>query len=111
MNLAPLPTERVGISGLQLSTVALPTNFDMSTGRTLRMREVTIQPGGFLPMHTHANRPAVAYVLQGTLTEHLDGQAGPLHLEPGQHYATHTTPHALQNLGSTPVVFIEVDIF
>ncbi len=110
MTPAPLPTERVGIAGVQLSSVALPTAFDMRTGRTLRMREVTIQPGGFLPMHTHADRPAVAYVLQGTLTEHLEGQAEPLHLRPGQHYATHTTPHALQNLGDVPVVFLEVDI-
>ena len=111
MTLPSLPTERVGISGVHLSTVALPTDFDMSRGRLLRMREVTIQPGGFLPMHTHANRPAVAYVLQGTLTEHLEGQGEPMHLTPGRHYATHTIPHALQNLGNTPVVFIEVDLF
>src|SRR5689334_11291108 len=76
--LATLPAERTGISGQVLAKVDLPGDFPLGSGRQLRMRRVTIEPGGFLPLHSHADRPAVAYVLQGTLTEYLEGEAEPI---------------------------------
>jgi quercetin dioxygenase-like cupin family protein len=109
--LASLPLERVGISGNVIAKVDLSADFDVSRGRQLRMREVTIAPGGFLPMHSHADRPAVAYVLQGTMTEYLDGQDEPVVVEAGQAYSSHRRPHALLNLGDVPVVFLEIDLF
>lgn len=109
--LASLPAERVGISGNTIAKVELPVDFDVSRGRILRMREVTIAPGGFLPMHSHADRPAVAYVLQGTMTEYLEGEEQPVVVEPGQAYSTHRRPHALLNRGDVPVVFLEIDLF
>lgn len=109
--LASLPTARIGISGTVIAKLDLPKEFDLSKGRLLRMREVTIAPGGFLPMHSHADRPAVAYVLQGTMTEYLEGQAEPVLVQPGQAYSTHRQPHALLNRGDVPVVFLEIDLF
>lgn len=106
----PLPTERVGINGKELAAVALPAGFDTRDGRRLRMREVTIEPGGFLPMHSHASRPAVAFVLEGVMTEYLEGEGRPVTVRAGQSYATFMKPHALQNLGSVPVVFLEIDL-
>ena len=110
-DLASLPTQRIGISGNVVAKLDLPTDFDVGKGRVLRMREVTIAPGGFLPMHSHADRPAVAYVLQGTMTEYLAGEPEPVVLTPGQAYATHRQPHALLNRGDVPVVFLEIDLF
>lgn len=109
-SLEVLPKERVGVSGVVLSKVELPSDFDMRSGRVLRMRKVTVEPGGFLPMHSHADRPAVAYVLQGTMTEYLEAEALPVTVTEGQSYATHRRPHALLNHGATPVVFLEIDI-
>lgn len=109
--LASLPSERVGISGKVVAEVDLPKDFDVAKGRQLRMRQVTIAPGGFLPMHSHADRPAVAYVLQGTMTEYLDGRTEPVVVTTGQAYATHRQPHALLNRGEVPVVFLEIDLF
>lgn len=106
----PLPTERVGINGKELTAVELPAGFNMREGRRLRMREVTIQPGGFLPMHSHASRPAVAFVLQGVMTEYLEGEDQPVTVRAGESYATFMKPHALQNQGSVPVVFLEIDL-
>lgn len=106
----PLPTERVGINGQELAVVELPAGFNMRDGRRLRMREVTIEPGGFLPMHSHASRPAVAFVLQGVMTEYLEGEDQPVTVRAGESYATFMTPHALQNQGSVPVVFLEIDL-
>lgn len=105
-----LPTERVGIHGKELAAVELPAGFQLGSGRRLRMREVTIEPGGFLPMHSHANRPAVAFVLQGVMTEYLEGEDQPVTVRAGQSYSTFMNPHALQNQGSVPVVFLEIDL-
>ena len=105
-----LPTERVGIHGKELAVVELPAGFPLDGGCRLRMREVTIEPGGFLPMHSHASRPAVAFVLQGVMTEYLDGEDQPVTVGAGQSYATFMKPHALQNLGAVPVVFLEIDL-
>lgn len=45
-------------------------------GFQLRMRKVTIEPGGvFGPVHDHKGRPGTVYVLQGTITDHRDGIA------------------------------------
>lgn len=106
-----LSTQRVGVAGKELATVKLPTDFNVSKGRTLRMREVTIAPGGLLPMHSHADRPSVSYVLQGTLTEYVEGETEGKQITTGQSYATQGVQgHALQNKGDVPAVFLEVDL-
>jgi quercetin dioxygenase-like cupin family protein len=109
--LETLPTERTGIAGQVIAHVDLPGDFRLGTNRQLRMRQVTIAPGGFLPMHSHADRPAVAYVLQGTMTEYLEGESEPVVVRAGQAYSTHRRPHALLNRGDVPVVFLEIDLF
>ncbi len=106
-----IPTERKGVNGKELAAIKLAPDFDMSKGRSLRMREVTIEPGGVLPMHSHANRPSVSYVLSGTVTEQLDGETTTRELVAGQPYETHgPRGHALMNRGSVPAVFLEVDL-
>jgi len=106
-----LPTERVGVAGKELTAIKLPTDFNVSKGRTLRMREVTIAPGGTLPMHSHSDRPSVSYVLKGTLTEHIEGSTESRQLVAGQAYASQGAKgHALQNPGDTAAVFLEVDL-
>ena len=32
------------------------------------MRKITLQPGGSLALHTHKDRPAVSYMLEGEVT-------------------------------------------
>lgn len=36
----------------------------------LRMRKLTIQPGGLIPTHYHNDRPSIVYILKGELVEH-----------------------------------------
>jgi quercetin dioxygenase-like cupin family protein len=38
--------------------------------RSFRLRRLTVQPGGVVPWHRHADRPAIAYLLEGELTEY-----------------------------------------
>jgi hypothetical protein len=44
-------------------------------GHVLRMRRITFAPGASIPMHSHKDRPEVALVIQGTLTNRLKGQS------------------------------------
>lgn len=107
-----LPKEKSGVSPRDMAAISLPADFDVSKGRTLRMREVTIAPGGFLPRHSHAERPSVCYVIKGTLSEYVGDSTESRELSAGQSYATFgPAGHALQNKGEVPVVFIEVDLF
>lgn len=39
-------------------------------GRNLRMRRLVVEPGGIVPLHSHAERPANIYVVKGEITEY-----------------------------------------
>src|SRR3954451_533133 len=63
-----------GVDVRLLGTVDLTAEIEGTEGRQLRMRIVTIEPGGvFGPAHGHAGRPGLVYVLEGTITDHRDG--------------------------------------
>ncbi len=36
----------------------------------LRIRKLTVVPGGWVPLHWHDDRPTVDYIIQGELVEH-----------------------------------------
>ena len=73
--------ETKGVAVTVLATVDLAAEIEGMAGRQLRMRMVTIEPGGvFGPTHDHVGRPGTVYVLQGTITDHRDGIATALGL-------------------------------
>lgn len=39
-------------------------------GLALRIRRITVVPGGWVPLHWHNDRPAVDYLVEGELVEH-----------------------------------------
>ena len=68
--------ETNGVTVKLLSTVDLGPEIEGMEGRQLRMRMVTIEPGGvFGPIHNHKDRPGTVYILQGTITDHRNGVA------------------------------------
>ena len=93
-----------------LATVDLAGEIEGRQGRQLRMRMVTIEPGGvFGPIHDHAGRPGIVYVLQGTITDHRDGVA--TDYGPGVGWPEdRNTLHWLENRGTIPAVEISVDV-
>lgn len=94
-----------------LVTVELGPEIDGMDGRRLRMRKVTIEPGGvFGPIHDHKDRPGVVYILQGTITDHRNGIA--TEYGPGVGWPEdRLTLHWLENRGAIPAVEISIDIF
>lgn len=99
-----------GVTVRLLSTVDLGPEIEGMQGRELRMRLVTIEPGGvFGPVHSHLDRPGTVYILQGTITDHRNGVA--TDYGPGVGWPEdRNTTHWLENRGNTTAVEISVDI-
>jgi quercetin dioxygenase-like cupin family protein len=80
-------------------------------GHHLRMRQLDIKPGGEVAWHSHAERPALIYVVSGTITEYASTCAVPI---------VHTTgelsveqgglSHWWKNTSDKPVILISSDI-
>ena len=105
-----LAPETRGIAVKVLATVDLAGEIVGMAGRQLRMRMVTIEPGGvFGPVHDHQGRPGTVYILQGTITDHRNGVA--TDYGPGVGWPEdRDTTHWLENRGTIPAVEISVDI-
>ncbi len=102
--------ETKGVAVEVLATVDLAREIEGMERRQLRMRVVTIEPGGvFGPVHDHNGRPGIVYVLRGTITDHRNGVA--TDYGPGVGWPEdRNTTHWLENRGTVPAVEISVDI-
>lgn len=105
------PTDNKGVKISPPTALDLGGEIDGVQGRQLRLRVVTVEPGGVVSIHSHNGRPGVAYVLQGTLTEHVEG--GGVHERiQGESWAEgKATTHWAENKGGRPVVIVAVDVF
>jgi quercetin dioxygenase-like cupin family protein len=102
--------ETKGVTVKLLAALDLGPEIEGMTGRQLRMRMVTIEPGGvFGPLHDHKDRPGMVYILQGTITDHREGVAKEYGPGVGWPEDKNTT-HWLENRGTMPAVEISVDI-
>ncbi len=104
-----MPTTK-GVTVELLSAVDLGLEIEGMEGHQLRMRKVTIEPGGvFGPLHDHIGRPGTVFILQGTITDHRNGEA--TDYGPGVGWPEdRNTLHWLENRGPIPAVEISVDI-
>ena len=80
--------------------------------RLLRLRRLEIQPGGVVPWHSHGNRPAIIYMIQGEVVEYSSTCAVPIVHRAGEvAVETHATAHWWKNLGQETVVLLSADVF
>jgi len=105
------PKETKGLKTTKTEIVELGPEIDGMNGRQLRLRLLTIEPGGHIGIHSHKDRPSVAYFLQGKDTvTFADGTVK--HFQAGDATsANKNTTHWHRNDGKEPVVFILVDVF
>lgn len=110
MGIEGMAPETAGVRVELLAALDLGPEIRGMEGRQLRMRMVTIEPGGvFGPLHDHRDRPGLVYILQGTITDHRDGVA--TDYGPGLGWPEdRDTVHWLENKGALPAVEISVDI-
>ena len=69
------PTENKGVSVGKTAAVELGPEIAGMQGRQLRVRVVSVDPGGHIREHSHKDWPEVVYVLQGTVAEHRGDRA------------------------------------
>ena len=105
-----IPQENKGQSDELLRTMDLSNEIASTQGKMLRMRKVTLAPGGVLGLHDHVDRPAITYFLQGEVTYHADGGGDKTTKTGGGNAEGRATKHWAENTGKTPAVWIAVDI-
>lgn len=110
-NAEDAPKGNKGFTASKTTVVELGPEIEGMTGRQLRMRMLTIEPGGHIGLHSHKDRPAVVYFMQGTdVVTQADGSSKTFH--PGDtSAATKDTTHWHRNDGKDNVVLIAVDVF
>lgn len=110
MNTDEAIPESAGVTTRLLSTVDLGPEIEGMAGRQLRMRLITIEPGGvFGPVHDHRGRPGLVYILQGNITDHRNGTE--TDYGPGAGWPEDKdTVHWLENKGTVQAVEVSVDI-
>jgi quercetin dioxygenase-like cupin family protein len=110
-NAADAPKDNKGFTSSKATVVDLGPEFNGMMGRQLRLRVLTIEPGGYIGLHSHKDRPAVVYFLQGTDTViRDDGTSQTFH--PGDTTGeTGATVHWHRNDGNDSVILITADIF
>lgn len=84
----------------------------VAVDRLFRLRQLDIKPGGVVPWHSHDERPAMIYIVKGSVTEYASNCAVPI-----VHKAGDVAPeksgisHWWKNTGKETAVLISVDIF
>lgn len=101
-----VPKENKGVQTVVKQAIDLGPEIQGMQGRQLRMRMLTIEPGGHIGLHSHKDRPAVVYALQGTDTiTSDDGKIKTLRAGDTSS-ADRNTIHWHHNDGKEPVVLI-----
>ena len=65
VDLKPVGVTDTVIAAIDVSKA--PFNLD---GRNFRMRKLVVEPGGIVPWHSHADRPAIIYIIEGEIHEY-----------------------------------------
>lgn len=102
----------VGVKDKVITSIALADEPVKIGGRLLRGRKLEIAPGGVVPWHSHADRPALLFVSQGEITEYASTCATPIVHKVGEITAERNpTAHWWKNHTDKPVVIHAFDLF
>jgi quercetin dioxygenase-like cupin family protein len=101
------PMDNKGLDAKVESTIDLAPDMP---GYQLRLRTITFEPGGAAGFHSHKQRPAFAYVMQGSLTELRQGGYEKTVGPGGLITESRDVEHWAENRGGSKVVLIGVDV-
>ena len=100
MKATPLAAFDLGKQGLK--------DFDQ---RQMRMRVIQVEPGGAAAFHSHSQRPALTYVLKGSLLEHRKGSADRTYGAGEVIVESTDVDHWAENKGTETTTLVSVDLF
>src|SRR5207247_4591963 len=101
------PMDNKGLDAKVESTIDLAPDMP---GYQLRIRTITFEPGGVAGFHSHKQRPAFAYILQGSLTELRPGGYSQTPAPGRTITESRDVEHWAENRGGAKVVLVGVDI-
>jgi quercetin dioxygenase-like cupin family protein len=105
------PAMPVGVTDTELASIDLAKENVKLNQRRLRMRHMTIAPGGIVPLHSHEDRPALIMVTSGEIYENSSKCAVPiLHKAGDIARESLGTKHWWRNAGTQPVELTIADI-
>ena len=106
------PTENKGMEAKQLAGFDIGKQglHDLDE-RQMRARQIDVAPGGSAAFHSHAQRPALSYVMKGEILEHRQGAPDRVYKAGEVIVETTDVKHWAENKGSEPATIISVDLF
>ena len=100
-----------GVTDTVLASIDLSKEKVNLADRQLRTRKLVVQPGGIVPWHSHGDRPAIIYIIEGEILEFASNCAGPILNKAGEVRAEKKgTAHWWKNLSDKPVVLFIGDV-
>jgi len=100
-----------GVTDNVLAAIDLSKEPAKLDGRMLRLRKLVIQPGGVVPWHSHGDRPAIIYIIQGEIVEYASNCSVPIVHKAGDVTAEMAaTSHWWKNTGKQTVILLSADI-
>lgn len=107
----PVNTPASGVTDTTLGSIDLGKEPVMLKDHELRFRKLTIAPGGVVPWHSHADRPALIFVAQGEVVEYASNCSEPIVHKTGDiRPETSGTSHWWKNLGDQTVILYVGDV-
>ena len=108
---APGPGAHKHVTDKVLTMIPLAKEKVALKEHSLRLRRLVVQPGGVVAWHSHADRPAIIYIISGAITEYSSHCAVPIIHRAGE---TSTeaggVSHWWRNHTRRPVVLLSADL-
>jgi quercetin dioxygenase-like cupin family protein len=109
----PGATAPKGVTDNVLASIDLAKTKAGPEGQLFRMRRLVVEPGGVVPWHNHGERPALIYVIEGSITEYRSTCAVPIEHMAGEVTAEFGADlsHWWKNNTGTAAVLLSADLF
>jgi quercetin dioxygenase-like cupin family protein len=105
-------TQPKGVTDTVLASVDLSKEKVNLADHQLRTRKLVVQPGGVVPWHSHEDRPALIYIISGTIEEYASNCSVPIVHKAGEVSVEKSgVQHWWKNTGKSPVVLLSSDVF
>jgi len=100
-----------GVTDTVIASIDLSKEPINAADRLQRLRKLVIEPGGIVPWHSHTDRPAIIYIIEGEIVEYASNCSVPIVHKTGE-VSTETkgTSHWWKNLTDKTVVLLSFDI-
>lgn len=109
--LANAPTMPKDVTDTVIGAVDLGKEINVD-GRQLRTRRLVVKPGGIVPLHSHADRPALIVTVSGSITENRSDCLVPITHRAGDiSREADGISHYWVNHGKVPAVLLSSDVF